>query len=102
LTGISSEVNDWLMEAFMETMTGTLHLDFLPNRAIQLLFTARDKGTKSRPLGISNTGQALSDLISTWGFSSAKAQATIDELEKVGHVEREVTVETANVAALFE
>jgi hypothetical protein len=65
------------------------------------MFTPCSKVTNSRPLGIPNMEQTLSDLESFWGFSSSKAKAAVQQLEKDGHVELSVTVEEETVAPLF-
>jgi len=85
----------------MARLEGTLQLNLLPNRTVQLLFMAHSRGANSRPLNIANTGQALSDLVSTWSFSPVKARVAVEELERVGHVQLTVTVEEESVSALF-
>jgi hypothetical protein len=84
-------------------MEGRLTLSLLQDRRVQMVFTP-SMGTagNSSPVLAKDTGQAWSDLVTRFGVPLPKAQASIAQLRRNGHIDLTVSVDGRVIASLFQ
>ena len=84
-------------------MEGRLTLSLLQDHSVQMVFTPSiGAAGNSRPVLAKDTGQAWSDLVGRFGFSLSKAQAHIAQLQRNGHIDLPVSIDSRLVASLFQ
>jgi hypothetical protein len=84
-------------------MEGKLTLSLLQDHSVQMVFTPNNGAAgKSSPMRAKDTGQAWSDLVTRFAFSIAKAQASIAQLRRNGHIDLAVSIDGRAVANLFQ
>ena len=84
-------------------MEGRLTLSLLQDRSVQMVFTpSTGAAGNSSPVRAKDTGRAWSDLVTRFGFSIPKAQASIAQLRRNGHIVLAVSIDGRVVANLFQ
>ena len=83
-------------------MEGRLTLSLLHDRSVQMVFTPSfGPAGNSTPVRAKDTGQAWSDLVTNFGFSLSKAQESIAQLRRNGHIDLAVSIDGRMIADLF-
>ncbi len=84
-------------------MEGKLTLSLLGDRRVQMVFTPSiGAAGNSSPILAKDTGQAWSDLVTRFGVSVPKAQASIAQLRRNGHIDLAVSVDGRAIAILYQ
>ena len=84
-------------------MEGRLTLSLLQDRRVQMVFTPSiGAAGNCGPVLAKDTGQAWSDLVTRFGVSLPKAQASIAQLRRNGHIVLAVSIDGREVANLFQ
>jgi hypothetical protein len=84
-----------------DRIRGVLHLQLIENGTVAFVFMPGHMGVGSNPLLAKNIEMAEEDLVRSWGFTTNKAKATVDELKLNGQVEQEIDADAEMVAKLF-
>jgi len=84
-------------------MEGRLTLSLRRDRSVQMVFTPRiGAAGNSSPVLAKDSGQAWSDLVTRFGVSLPKAQASIAQLRRNGHIDLAVSIDGREIADLFQ
>jgi hypothetical protein len=84
-------------------MEGRLTLSLLQDRSVQMVFTPSiGAAGNSCPVRARDTGQAWSDLVTRFGVSVPKAQASIAQLRRNGHIDLAVSIDARSIPSLFQ
>ncbi len=84
-------------------MEGRLTLSLLHDHSVQMAFTPSVGGAENcSPVRAKDTGQAWSDLVTRFGFSIPKAQSSIAQLRRNGHIDLAVSIDGRLIADLFQ
>ena len=84
-------------------MEGRLTLSLLQDRSVQMIFKPSiGAAGNSSPVLAKDTGQAWSDLVTRFGVSAPKAQASIAQLRRNGHIDLALSIDGRDIANLFQ
>jgi len=84
-------------------MEGRLTLSLLQDRSVQMVFTPSNGAAgNSSPMRAKHTEQAWPDLVTRFAFSIPKAQASIAQLRRNGHIDLAVSIDRRVIANLFQ
>ena len=84
-------------------MEGRLTLSLLPDRSVQMVFTPSiGAAENTSPARARDTAQAWSELVTNFGFSISRAQASIAQLRRNGHIDLAVSIDGRVITNLFQ